>query len=92
MRAVDSSMPLAAVHHAVPRKSSLAAVRVVPAVVTANAKRARCIALPVQTVGTRPRYLFSRETTGQSIAATVTGRKVLLIEVIIAGRAGNPLE
>ena len=94
MRAVDLLMPRAAVLHAGPHKSSQAVGRVVPIAVTvvdiASAKRARCIPLPVQVAETRRRYLSSRGTTDQYIAATATGRKAPPIEVIIAGRAGKP--
>ena len=55
----------------------------------ATARLARCIAPHAQVVAKRPRYRFSREKTGLSIAAIATSRKALAAATPTAARAGS---
>ena len=77
------------------RASDLAAVGIVTADAVAAAagmaieKLARCIAPRAQVVAKRRRYLFSREKTDPSIAATATSRKALAGAATTAARAGS---
>ena len=90
-RAVVQNVGLPVSSRVVGKGVHLAVVAVAVAVDSATVKHARCITLPVPIVAMKPRYLFSREKTGLSIAMTATNRNVPIVQTT-DDHAGNPHE